>query len=64
MSWKIVDVKIWFNCNSYSSWLYEEKEKNWRNVCVKRKWEWKDPEDDKNEKKKEMTNGRTLKRAN
>ena len=30
------------------------KKKNWRNGCVKRKWEWKDPENGKNEKKWEM----------
>ena len=27
MSWKIVDIKIWFDRTSYSSWLCEEKEK-------------------------------------
>ena len=27
MSWKIMDVKIWFDCTSYSSWLCEEKQK-------------------------------------
>ena len=63
MSWKIVDVKIWFDCTSYASWLYEEK-KNWINGCVKWKWEWKDPEEGKHEKKREMRNERTLERAN
>ena len=27
MFWKIVDVKIWFDCTSYASWLCEAKEK-------------------------------------
>ena len=32
--------------------------------CVKRKGEWKDPKDGKNEKKREIRNGKTLERAN
>ena len=63
-SWKIVDVKVGFDCTSYKSGLCEEKEKNWKNGCVKWKWEWKDPKDGKNEKKREIRNGKTLERAN
>ena len=52
MSWKIMDVKIWFDYTSYASWLCEEKEKKkWINGCVKWKWEWNDPEEGKNETK-------------
>ena len=65
MSWKIMDVKIWFDCISYASWLCEEKEKlNKLNRCVKRKWEWKDPEDGKNEMKRKIRNGMTLQMVN
>ena len=35
MFWKIMDVKIWFNCILYVSWLCEKKEENWRKGCVK-----------------------------
>ena len=52
MSWKIVDVKIWFDFTSYASWLCEKKKKkNWRNGCVKWKWEWQDANEGKKEKK-------------
>ena len=60
MSWKITDAKIWFDCTSYASWLYEEKEK-----LKKWKWEWiKDLEEDKNEKKRKIRNGMIPERAN
>ena len=55
MSWKIMDVKIWFDCTSYASWLCEEKEKNWRNGCAKWKLEWP-RRGQKNEKKNEKWN--------
>ena len=32
--WKIVDVKIWFDCNSYEPWLCEEKEKEIEEMVV------------------------------
>ena len=47
MSWKVMDVEIWFDCTSYASWLCEEKEK-----LKKWKWEWKDPEEGKKWKEK------------
>ena len=60
MSWKIVDVKIWFNCTSYASRLCKEKEKNKEMVVWngnenekapkmakmkwKKKWEMEEPQ--------------------
>ena len=29
MSWKIMDIKIWFNCTSYAHGCVKKK-KNWR----------------------------------
>ena len=34
MSWKIVDVKIWFNFTSHASWLCEKKEKKIEEMVV------------------------------
>ena len=33
MYWKIMDVKIWFECTLYASWLCEEKEKLKKWLC-------------------------------
>ena len=33
MSWKIMDVKIWFECTLYALWLCEEKEKLKKWLC-------------------------------
>ena len=32
--------------------VWTKRKKKWRNGFVKRKWEWKDPEEGKNERKK------------
>ena len=50
MSWKIINVKIWFDCISYASWLCEVemimkrpwKEQKWKKE--KEKWEIKWPQ--------------------
>ena len=49
ISWKIVNIKIWFYYTSYASWLCEEKEKLKKWLCememrMKRPWrgqKWK-----------------------
>ena len=61
MFWKFMDVKIWFDCISYASWLCEEKEKLKKSLCERemrmkrpRRWQkwnekknkkWNDPRD-------------------
>ena len=48
MFWKIMDVKIWFDCISYASWLCEERivwnrnknEKTLKKAKMKRKDKW------------------------
>ena len=52
MSWKIMDVKIWFSCISYASWLCEEKEKLKKWLCetemrMKRHQKWKEKKNKK-----------------
>ena len=48
MSWKIVDVKIWFDCTSYAWWLCE-MEMRMKRPRRRQKWKemrnekWKDP---------------------
>ena len=53
MSWKIMDVEIWFDCTWYASWLCEEKEKLNKWLCemeMKMKKPWRGKK--WNEKKK------------
>ena len=50
MTWKIIDVEIWYDCTLYASWLCEEKEwlKKWlceMEMRMKRPWrgqKWKE----------------------
>ena len=63
MSWKIMDVKIWFSCISYASWLCEEKEKLKKRLC-EIEMRIKRPENGKNEKKRKIRNWMTLEGAN
>ena len=48
MSCKIVDVKIWFDCTSYASWLCEEKE------TIKEMVVWNGNKNEKTTKKTKM----------
>ena len=48
MSWKIMDVEIWFDCISYASWLCEMEmrmKRPWRGQKwkEKKKEKWNDP---------------------
>ena len=63
ISWKIMNVKMWFDISSYASWLCEEKEKLKKWLCEtemrmkrSRRWQkwkekgndkWKDPKEGK-----------------
>ena len=62
MSWKIMDVKIWFNCISYASWLCEEKEKLKKWLCememrMKRPQKWQKWKEKKNKKLNDPRDG-------
>ena len=52
MSWKIIDVEIWFDCISYASWLCEMEmrmKRPWRGQKWKEKKnkKWNDPREGK-----------------